>query len=81
MALGGAIFEYLGKKTKLSAITARRWPKARMNMSRYAPVPDYGSLGAQPDIEKLWQTRLSADSAPLKLIEQMNDSANRAPPT
>ena len=35
-------------------------------------------MGAQADIEKLWQKRLSADSAPLKLIEQMN-GANSAP--
>ena len=74
--LGGAIFEYWGKQDGFSY--ARHWLKARMNMSlaRWRQVMAIGRAGGY---RKIMAKTPSADSAPLKLIEQMN-GANSAPP-
>ena len=77
--LGGAIFEYLGKKDEAVGYYRQALTESQNEYVTIRAGARLWHLGAQADIEKLWQTRLSADSAPLKLIEQMNDSANSAP--
>ncbi len=77
--LGGAIFEYLGKKDEAVGYYRQALAESQNEYVTLRAGARLWHLGTQADIEKLWQTRLSADSAPLKLIEQINVSADSPP--
>jgi len=80
--LGGAIFEYLGKKDEAIGYYRQALAESRNEYVTIRAGTRLWQLGTQADIENLWQTRLAADAAPLTLIEQMEARTNSplAPP-